>query len=77
MRDQKLAIEMDPEILRCFNASTNVSTSKGVGAHLLKPGSKRRRRQADIVGQNSEAEMVEIQAAEQSMRIQALEQELS
>ena len=44
---------------------------------MLKPGAKRRRRQADIQGQNSEAEMNDLQAADQSMRIQALEQELS
>ena len=30
---------------------------KGTGAHLLKPGSKRRRRQADIAGQNEEADI--------------------
>ena len=30
---------------------------KGIGAHLLKAGSKRKRKQADIVGQNEEQEV--------------------
>ena len=34
-----------------------ILANKGTGAHLLKPGSKRRRRQTDIAGQNEEADI--------------------
>ena len=54
-----------------------VAAQKGSGAYLLKAGSKRRRKQVDIQGQNQEAEMVDEQANEQSQRILMLEQELA
>ena len=50
---------------------------KGTGAHLLKPGSKRRRRQADIGGQNEEADVVALQLQDQQQQIEALQTELS
>ena len=50
---------------------------KGTGAHLLKPGSKRRRRQADISGQNDEADVVGLQLQDQQQEIEALRAELS
>ena len=53
------------------------TAQKGSGAYLLKAGSKRRRKQADISGQNEEQEMAGAQAQEQSQRIAELEQELA
>jgi hypothetical protein len=46
-RNEKLAVErninidIDPVILEAFNKSTNNTTSKGIGARLLKSGLKR------------------------------------
>ena len=45
-----------------------------MGAHLLKAGSKRRRKQADIVGQNEEQEVAVMQSQDQQQRITELEQ---
>jgi hypothetical protein len=39
---------------------------RGTGAHLLKAGSKRRRKQVDIRGQNEQHEMEELEMTEQS-----------
>lgn len=50
---------------------------KGSGAYLLKSGSKRRRKQADIRGQNSEQEMADLEAFEHQQKISQLEEELS
>ena len=50
---------------------------RGVGAHLLKVGSKRRRKQADIAGQNEREELSQVDLLEQSQRILELEQQLS
>ena len=50
---------------------------KGSGAYLLKSGSKRRRKQVDIRGQNSEQEMADLEASEHQQKISQLEEELS
>ena len=50
---------------------------RGVGAHLLKVGSKRRRKQADIAGQNEREELSQVDQVEQSQRILELEHQLS
>ena len=50
---------------------------RGVGAHLLKVGSKRRRKQADIKGQNEREELSQVQFEEQSQRIAELEAQLN
>ena len=42
-------INMDPEIARIFQASTQVSTTHGSTCHLMKPGAKRRRTKAEVV----------------------------
>ena len=47
-----------------------------MGAHLLKVGSKRRRKQADIVGQNEEQEVALMQSQNQQQRIAELEEQL-
>ena len=49
---------------------------RGVGAHLLKVGSKRRRKQADIEGQNEAEEIAALQSEESQLRIAQLEQQL-
>ena len=54
-----------------------VLAHKGTGAHLLKPGSKRRRRQVDIAGQNEQADVVGLQLKDQQQQIEALQAELS
>ena len=54
-----------------------VLAHKGTGAHLLKPGSKRRRRQVDIAGQNEQADVVGLQLQDQQQQIEALQAELS
>ena len=41
-------IELDPEILEVFKASSSISTHKGSATGLLKIGSKRRRTRAEI-----------------------------
>ena len=48
-----------------------------MGAHLLKVGSKRRRKQADIQGQNDPEELSQTMMQEQEQRIAELEQQLS
>ena len=53
------------------------AAQKGSGAYLLKAGSKRRRKQADIPGQILEQEMADLQVDDQSQRIAQLEQELA
>jgi len=47
----------------------HVTANKGNGAYLLKPGSKRRRKQVDIAGQNAQQEMEDLQAADHLQRI--------
>ena len=37
---------------------------KGIGAHLLKAGSKRRRKQVDMVGQNESDELSAMESME-------------
>ena len=46
---------------------------KGTGAHLLKPGSKRRRTQAQIAGQDGPDDLSAVLELEQSQRIAELE----
>ena len=48
---------------------------KGTGAHLLKPGSKRRRTQAQIAGQDGPDDLSAV--LEQSQRIAELEEQLA
>ena len=50
---------------------------KGTGAHLLKAGSKRRRKQADIAGQDGPADISAVVELEQSQRIAELEEQLA
>ena len=50
---------------------------KGTGAHLLKAGSKRRRTQAQIGGQDEPEELSAAVVAEQSERIAELEAQLA
>ena len=46
---------------------------KGSGAHLLKTGSKRRRKQVNMVGQNEPEELSAMEDMEQASRIEELE----
>ena len=54
-RNNKVAVEgnqfinMDPEIARIFQASTQVSTTHGTSCHLMKTNAKRRRTKAEVV----------------------------
>ena len=57
--------------------SLSTAALRGVGAHLLKVGSKRRRKQADIAGQNEREELSQVDQMEQSQRILELEHQLS
>ena len=50
---------------------------KGTGAHLLKAGSKRRRKQAQIEGQDDAEELSASVVMEQSQRIAELEAQLA
>ena len=50
---------------------------KGTGAHLLKAGSKRRRKQAQIAGQDGPEELSAVVELEQSQRIAELEHQLA
>lgn len=50
---------------------------KGTGAHLLKPGSKRRRTQAQIAGQDGPDDLSAVLELEQSQRIAELEEQLA
>ena len=56
--------------------SLSTAALRGVGAHLLKVGSKRRRKQADIEGQNEAEEIAALQSEESQLRIAQLEQQL-
>ena len=53
-RNERVAIDgnqyisMDPEIARVYQASTQVSTTKGTSCHLMKPSAKKRRSKAEI-----------------------------
>lgn len=53
-RNEKIAVEgnqyinMDPEIARIFQASTQVSTTNGTSCFLMKPSAKKRRSKAEI-----------------------------
>ena len=59
-RDQKVAVKgnlnisMDPDIAAAYAQSTAVSTSKGIGANMLKLGTKRRRTTAQIAAEKEE-----------------------
>ena len=55
-----LNIDIDPDLLAVFNASTAISTQKGSSAGLLKVGSKRRRTKAEL----EELKVAEIQRGE-------------
>lgn len=57
--DKQLNIELDPELAAAFNASTAISTQKGIGANLLKIGMKRRRTKAQVDEDREEAELKE------------------
>ena len=50
---------------------------KGSGAHLLKAGSKRRRKQVDMVGLDGPADVSAVVELEQSQRIAELEEQLA
>ena len=66
-------------LIRAVTNELSLSTAalRGVGAHLLKVGSKRRRKQADIEGQNEREELSQVDQMEQSQRILELEHQLS
>ena len=50
---------------------------KGSGAYLLKAGSKRRRKQVDMDGQNNLQEMADLEVSEQQQLIDNLKEELA
>ena len=55
----------------------STTAQKGTGAYLLKSSSKRRRREADIGGQNERHELLETERQEQAQRIAYLEHEMA
>ena len=73
--DKNMLIDMDPEIAQAYAASTAVSSrynllvnlntifniaSKGIGANMLKIGTKRRRTTAQIAAEKEEAAFKEV-----------------
>ena len=57
--------------------SISVTAQKGNGAYLLKAGSKRRRKQADIPGPDAQQEMFDHEFSQQSSVIQDLQDKLA
>jgi hypothetical protein len=70
-------IEMDPEIFRAFNNSTQISSAHGNGSQLLKAGSKRRRNKAEMLEFRQEQDSREEAINDKNERIRDLEMELA
>ena len=57
--DQDLQINMDPQIFAVFQASSAVSTQKGISGMIMKANTKRRRGKQEIKDQKAEEEKLE------------------
>ena len=73
MEEQNKIIEMDPDVLAVFQASSHISSSKGTGSHLMKATAKRRRSKKQIEEEKLEAEARESEIQRKLQRIDELE----
>ena len=71
--EQNRLIEMDPQVMAAFNASSHVSVSKGNSSSLMKASAKRRRSRKEIEESKLEAEGQRAEIARKMARLDELE----
>ena len=77
LHQQPLVVSIQADI-RLFNINTivySILASKGIGANMLKVGTKRRRTKAQIVAEKEEAAIKEVALQERLAKAALLEQE--
>ena len=73
LEEQNKIIEMDPDVLAIFQASSHISSTKGTGSHLMKASAKRRRSKKQIEDERLEAATKDAEIQRKLARIDELE----
>ena len=75
--DQDLSIQMDPDVLAAFKASTHVSVQKGTSGFMMKASAQRRRTKEEIAEAKAEEAKKEQEIQDRIQYINQLEAALA